>query len=29
MHDARVKLKRRIAREGLSLGEMMQAFEAR
>ena len=29
MHDARVKLKRRMAREGLSPGELMQVFEAR
>jgi RNA polymerase sigma-70 factor (ECF subfamily) len=29
MHDARLKLKRRMAREGLSPGELMQVFEAR
>jgi len=29
MHDARVKLKRRMAREGLSPAELMQVFETR
>ena len=29
MHDARVKLKRRMAREGLSPADLMQVFEAR
>jgi RNA polymerase sigma-70 factor (ECF subfamily) len=29
MHDARLKLKRRMAREGLSPEELMQVFEAR
>jgi len=28
MHDARLKLKRRLAREGLELGEVMATFEA-
>jgi RNA polymerase sigma-70 factor (ECF subfamily) len=29
MHDARLKLKRRMAREGLDLGELMAGFEVR
>jgi len=29
MHDARVKLKRRLAREGLSPADLLQTFEAR
>ena len=29
MHDARVKLKRRLAREGLSPGDLLQTFEAK
>jgi len=29
MHDARVKLKRRLAREGLSPGDVLQTFEAK